>query len=101
MDPKGKTSAPTPPYRRDAQKGYLPSVPFPHAGPEPSGQAPQSFLKGNSLEGLCKEVDQKLRTLGVNRDGTLRHEYNEDKWRLVPLGHWNWNWNDTRKNYPT
>ena len=23
---------------------------------------------------LCKEVDQKLRTLGVNRDGTLRHE---------------------------
>ena len=51
MDPKGKASAPTPPYRQDAQKGYLPSVPFPHAGPEPSGQAPRSFLKGNSLDG--------------------------------------------------
>ena len=37
---------------------------------------------------LCKEVDQKLKTLGVNRDGTLRHEYKEDEWRLVPLGHW-------------
>ena len=51
MDPKGKAPAPTPPYRRDAQKGYLPSVPFPHAGPEPSGHAPRSFLKGNSLDG--------------------------------------------------
>ena len=50
---------------------------------------------------LCQEVDQKLRTLGVNRDGTLRHEYNEDEWRLVPLGHWNSKWNDARKNYPT
>ena len=50
MDPKGKAPAPTPPYRQDAQKGYLPSVPFPHAGPEPSGQALRSFLKGNSLE---------------------------------------------------
>ena len=50
MDPKGKASAPSPPYRQDAQKGYLPSVPFPHAGPEHSGQAPRSFLKGNSLD---------------------------------------------------
>ena len=53
MDPKGKAPAPTRPYRRDAQKGYLPSVPFPHAGPEPSGQAPRSFLKENSLEFLA------------------------------------------------
>ena len=51
MDPKGKASAPTPPYRQDAKKGYLPSVPSSHAGPEPSGYAPRSFLKGNSLEG--------------------------------------------------
>ena len=50
MDPKGKAPAPTPLYHRDAQKGYLPSVPFPHAGPEPSGQARRSFLKGNSLD---------------------------------------------------
>ena len=50
---------------------------------------------------LCKEVDDKLTTLGVNRDGTLRREYNDDEWRLVPLGHWNWKWSDARKNYPT
>ena len=50
MDTKGKASAPTAPYRQDAQKGYLPSVPFPHADPEPSDQAQRSFLKGNSLD---------------------------------------------------
>ena len=50
MDPKGKAPAPTPPYRQDAQKGYLPPVLFPHTGPEPSGHAPRSFLKDNSLE---------------------------------------------------
>ena len=51
MDPKIKAPASTPPYRQDAQKGYLPSVPFPHAGPEPSGQTLQNFLKGNTLDG--------------------------------------------------
>ena len=51
MNPKGKASAPTPSYRQDARKEYLPSVPFPIAGPEPSGYAPRSFLKGNSLDG--------------------------------------------------
>ena len=51
MDPKGKAPAPIPAYRPDAQKGYLPSVPFPHAGPEPSGQTLRNILKGNSLDG--------------------------------------------------
>ena len=51
IDPKGKASAPTPPYRQDAKKGYLPSVPFAHASPEPSGYAPRSFVKENSLDG--------------------------------------------------
>ena len=57
MDPEGKAPAPTPPYSQDAQKGDLPSVPFPHAGPEPSGQAPRSFLKGNSLDSAAAQVD--------------------------------------------
>ena len=51
MDPKGKATAPTPPYSWDAEKGYLPSDDLPHAGPEPSSYAPRSFLKGNSLDG--------------------------------------------------
>ena len=29
-------------------------------------------------------------TDGLNRDGTLKHSYPDDKWVLVPLGHWNW-----------
>ena len=38
---------------------------------------------------LYQKVEHKLRTLGVNRDETLRHEYNDDEWRSVSLGHWN------------
>ena len=63
MDPKGKATAPTPPYRRDAKKGYLPSDDFPHVGPEPSGYAPRSFLSRNSLEGLTCGVG-----IGFERD---------------------------------
>ena len=50
MDSKGKATAPTPPYRQDAKKGYLPLDDLPYAGSEPSSYAPWGFLKGNSLE---------------------------------------------------
>ena len=32
-------------------------------------------------------------TEGLNRDGTVKHSYPDDKCVLVPLGHWNWKWN--------
>ena len=35
-------------------------------------------------------------TEGLNRDGTLKHSYPDDKWVLVPLSHWNWCWNQAR-----
>ena len=38
---------------------------------------------------------------GLNRDGTLKHSYPADKWVLVPLGRWNWKWNQARGNYST
>ena len=38
-------------------------------------------------------------TEGLNRDGTLKHRYPDDKWVLVPLGHWNWK--QARGNYST
>ena len=38
-------------------------------------------------------------TDGLNRDGTLKHNYPDDKLVLVPLGHWNWKWNQARGNY--
>ena len=37
-------------------------------------------------------------TEGLNRDGTLKHSYPDDKWVLVPLRHWNWKWNQARGN---
>ena len=40
-------------------------------------------------------------TDGLNRDGTLKHSYPDDKWVLVPLGHWNSKWNQARGNYST
>ena len=40
-------------------------------------------------------------TDGLNRDGTLKHSYPGDEWVLVPLGHWNWKWNQARGNYST
>ena len=41
------------------------------------------------------------RTSGLNRDGSLKHDYPTSEWRLVPLGHWNRKWNQARSNYST
>ena len=41
------------------------------------------------------------RTTGLNRDGSLKHDYPTSEWQLVPLGHWNWKWNQARSNYST
>ena len=43
----------------------------------------------------------QFQTSGLNRDGTLKHDYPANEWRLVPLGHWNWKWNQARSNYST
>ena len=41
------------------------------------------------------------RPTGLNRDGSLKHDYPSSEWRLVPLGHWNWKRNQARSNYST
>ena len=41
------------------------------------------------------------RTSGLNRDGSLKHDYRTSEWRLVPLGHWNLKWNQACSNYST
>ena len=46
------------------------------------------------------QVPEDLKTQGVNGDGKLKHNYPEEFF-LVPLGHWNWKWNSTRRNYDT
>ena len=40
-------------------------------------------------------------TPGLNRDGTLKHDYPGNEWRLVVLGHWNWKWNQAQCNCST
>ena len=40
-------------------------------------------------------------TSGLNRDGSLKHDYPTSEWRLVPLGHWNWKKNQGCSNYST
>ena len=40
-------------------------------------------------------------TSGLNSEGQFLHDYPEDEFLLVPLGHWNWKWNSTRSKYPT
>jgi len=44
---------------------------------------------------------EKLETLGVNKDGSLKHNYPEEDYILVPLGHWNWKWREGRVNFFT
>ena len=66
MDPKGKAPAPTPPYRQDAKKGYLPLDDLPHASPDPYGHAPRSFLSGKSLDG--SRAAFSLGTVGMENE---------------------------------
>ena len=42
-----------------------------------------------------------MRTVGVNRDGSLKHNYDAQEFHLVPIGHWNWKRSSTRANYST
>ena len=41
------------------------------------------------------------RTSGLNSDCSLKHDYPSSEWRLVPLGHWNWKWNQAHSNFST
>jgi hypothetical protein len=47
-----------------------------------------------------EEYNSMGETLGVLKDGTLKHTH-EEYHLLVPLGHFNWKWNQARKNYAT
>ena len=42
-----------------------------------------------------------MRTVGVNRDRSLKHNYDPQEYHLVPIGHWNCKWSSTRANYST
>ena len=44
---------------------------------------------------------RQFQTSGLNRDGTLKHDYPANEWWLVPLGHLNWKWDQARSNWTT
>ena len=52
-------------------------------------------------EAAAKRTADELRTVGVNRDGSLKHNYDSQEYHLVPIGHWNWKWSSARANYTT
>ena len=43
----------------------------------------------------------QFKNAGLNRNGTLKHDYPANEWRLVALGHWNWKWNQAPSIYST
>ena len=43
----------------------------------------------------------QFQTSGLNRDGTMRHDYPANEWGLLRLRHWKWKWNQARSNYST
>ena len=58
------------------------------------------YTSGRSLTPAEKSHCQ-FQTSGLNRDGTLKHDYPASQWRLVHFGHWKWKGNQARCNYIT
>ena len=59
-----------------------------------------TIYQGQELN-LAELTHCHYRTTGLNCDGSLKHDYPSSEWRLVPLGHWNWKWNQARSHYST
>ena len=60
------------------------------------------FCSGSEFPRVAaKEIADELQTVGVNRDGSFKHNYNQQEFHLVPIVHWNWKWSTTRANYST
>ena len=61
-----------------------------------------TLLQWQQIPGAAsKKIADELRTVGVNRDGSLKHNYDPQEFHLVPIGHCNWKWSSTRATYRT
>ena len=59
-----------------------------------------TLLQRKRIPGAAaRRIAEELRTVGVNRDGSLKHNYDSQEFHLVPIGHWNWKWSSTGANY--
>ena len=50
-------------------------------------------------EGAVERIRSELRTEGIDRDGSFKHNYDPNEYHLVPLGHWKSKRNSARSNY--
>ena len=61
-----------------------------------------TLLQWQQIPGAAAmRIAVELRTVGVNRDGSLKHNYDSQEFHLVPIGHWNWKLSSTRADYST
>ena len=61
-----------------------------------------TLLQWQRIPGAAaRRIADELKTVGVNCDRTLKHNYETQKFHLVPIGHWNWKWSSTGANYST
>ena len=61
-----------------------------------------TLLQWQQIPGAAaRRIADELKTVGVIRDGSLKHNYDLQEFHLVPIGDWNWKWSSTRANYST
>ena len=61
-----------------------------------------TLLQWQPIAGAAaRRIADELRTVAVNCDGSLKHNYDSQVFHLVPIGHWNWKCSSTRANYST
>ena len=61
-----------------------------------------TLLQWQRIPGAAaRRIADELKTVGVNRDGSLKQNYDPQEFHLIPIGHWNWKWSSTRANYST
>ena len=61
-----------------------------------------TLLQWQGIPGAAaKRIADELRTVRVNCDGSLKHNYDSQEYHLVPIGHSNWKRSSTRGNYST
>ena len=61
-----------------------------------------TLLQWQRIPGAAaRRIAEELRTVRVNRDSSVKHNYDSQEFHLVPIGHWNRKWSSTRANYST
>ena len=61
-----------------------------------------TLLQWQRIPGAAaRRIADELKTVRVNHDSSLKHNYDPREFHLVPIGHWNLKWSSTKANYST